>query len=1053
MNAFNKIGFYTANGRVPSGLLAWMRALDEAGIPFFLASDDTGSGLMEAQEIAGASQTPHTIVFRSPGGPAQPDYNQHPAAAAGRFWSAHKATLPAELNKALTWIEIMDDPRTDRPWDAWLGDFAFHLGQLTLKDGYRLAAFSFATNAPDPDLWNTAGMARFFMLCEENPGRLGIALRELSGDVRDIWYRREDHIGRFQRLYLACDRQRIARPPVLITRWGWTLDRIPGSANRALQDIETVGELYGRFSELLGAALWRLGDDETPIARQARRLIKPLTTFTLNKRFETAVELPIGGLEAIGAPEIFPMSPDLALAKGDNQANSRFILDVTIPDDTRLAAGSKFTKTWRVENNGRIAWGPGFHAAHVAGNAMGAKPSQPLPAANPGQQVDFSIEMTVPQKPGVHFSDWRFKDDLGNIFGDIVFTRIQAVPPPSPQPGVSNSVFVADVTIPDDMEIQPGQHFTKTWRVRNTGTRAWGPGFTIQLVGGIAMTGQTSRPLPAAAPGQEVNISIDMVALQRPGVHYGDWRLKDDQGQPFGELVYVRIKVPQPAGPTLTAPISQQDPLWANRRLGHAGSTKTIGEWGCLVACFAMTANALGEQTDPSRLNDAMLARGGYVNLYLTQWNALSQVYNHIVFDGRVPSAPEIPARIDASLAKGVPVPVHVDFTSATPYTENDQHWVLIVGRNGDDYRINDPWLYPPQEASLRERYGRDGQPLHDTILHAIFYRTTQPVTPSPVVTPPTRPAVPKLLQRGMNINPDAPNSNPVDSDDLKGLEWVRFVFKLAARPNPAERQNINAAFAQYDPMVRNYNQKGVKSLIIINQETVWGNAPWTGNNDWQTFAQQLAGAAGQVAARYQRYGANVAYQIWNEGDKRNNPASVFVEPENFAILLRETAAAIRAIAPEAPIIFNGMATGPEETVAYLKHCQAALGGRLPVDAVGVHPYTRWATKAPFDWGQHYGTLGDAFAIYKKAFPEMKFWITEIGVADDNEIGPQHYAEIANYFLDIYKHIQDRHVAQVPVVIWFAWSDWMRNAGIVRRDGAQKDHLFAAFRAMRNREL
>jgi len=321
-------------------------------------------------------------------------------------------------------------------------------------------------------------------------------------------------------------------------------------------------------------------------------------------------------------------------------------------------------------------------------------------------------------------------------------------------------------------------------------------------------------------------------------------------------------------------------------------------------------------------------------------------------------------------------------------------------------------------------------------------------------MTPPPTPVVtPKLLQRGMNINPDAPNSNPVNADDLKGWEWVRFVFKLAARLNAAERQNINAAFAQYDPLVRNYNQKGIGSLIILNQETVWGNAPWTGNNDWQGYARQLADVTGQIAARYQRYGANVSYQIWNEGDKRNNPASVFVEPENFAMVLRETAGAIRANAPGAKIIFNGMATGPEETVAYLKRCQVASGGKLPVDAVGIHPYTRWATKAPFDWGQHYGTLGDAFAVYKKAFPGMKFWITEIGVADDNEIGPQHYAEIANYLLDIYKHVQERHTDLVPVVFWFGWSDWMRNAGIVRRDGAQKDHLYAAFRAMRNREL
>ncbi len=1059
MSVFNKIGIYSAGERPLSALLEWMTELDEAGIPFFLATEDTTSGLLEAQGIAQASETPHTIVYRSTKGPAQPDYNQNPVAAAGRFWVAHRDGFPADLNKETTWVEIMDSPRTERPFDIWLGDFVFELGQLALRDGYRLAALSFETNAPDAEVWNTAGMARFLKLCEQNPGRLGVALRELSGDVQDIWYRRDDHIGRFQRLYLACQRQRVARPPVLITRWGWTLDRIPSSANRALADIEAVGELYARFPELLGAALWRL-EGNTPLDKQVRRLIKPLTTFTLNHRFAQPQEKGIlgGMLESLGFAkgEAFPMSPPAALAKGiGGQPNSRFVLDVTIPDDVKLTAGSKFTKTWRMENNGNVAWGPGFQAVFAGGNIMGAANTHHLPAAKPGQQVEFSIDMVVPDAPGTHYSDWRFRDADGQLFGDIIYARIESVPKPVEQPtGTNDSVYVADVTIPDDKVIQPGERFTKTWRVRNTGTLAWGAGYTINLVGGIAMTGKQSFPLPAAAPGQEVNVSIDMVAPERPGTHYGDWRMKDPQGRPFGQLIYVRIKVPFPAGASLTPPISQQDPLWKDKRLGHAGSTKTIGQFGCLVTCLAMTANAMGEQTDPSRLNDAMVSRGGFVNLYLTQWNALSQVYGRIIYEGCIPSSSTITARIDESLSRGVPVPVHVDFTTHTPYTENDQHWVLIVGRSGDDYRINDPWLFPPQEASLRERYGRAGQPLHEIIRHAIFNRSSQPVTPpAPVVTPPTPPAAPKLLQRGMNINPDAPNSNPVDSDDLKGLEWVRFVFKLAARPNAAERENINAAFAQYDPIVRSYNQKGVKSLIIINQETVWANAPWTGNNDWGGYARQLAGVAAQIAARYKRYGADVAYQIWNEGDKRNNPASVFVEPEEFAKVLRETAAAIRAHSPQSPIIFNGMATGPEETVNYLKRCQAALGGKLPVDAVGIHPYTRWATKAPFDWGQHYGTLGDAFAIYKKAFPDLKLWITEIGVADDNEIGPQHYAEIANYFTDIYKHVQERHVAQVPVVIWFAWSDWMRNAGIVRRDGAKKEHVYAAYRAMRNREL
>ena len=83
----------------------------------------------------------------------------------------------------------------------------------------------------------------------------------------------------------------------------------------------------------------------------------------------------------------------------------------------------------------------------------------------------------------------------------------------------------------------------------------------------------------------------------------------------------------------------------------------------------------------------------------------------------------------------------------------------------------------------------------------------------------------------------------------------------------------------------------------------------------------------------------------------------------------------------------------------------------------------------------------------------MPFWITEIGVAADNEIGPTHYQDIGNYIRDVFKHVEERHSDLVPVIIWFAWSDWMRNAGIVKQDGQRKPHVYAAFRAVRNREL
>jgi next-to-BRCA1 protein 1 len=156
----------------------------------------------------------------------------------------------------------------------------------------------------------------------------------------------------------------------------------------------------------------------------------------------------------------------------------------------------------------------------------------------PGQEANVSVEFTVPMPPGVYFSDWRLQDEQGDLFGDILFTRIISV---DERP--SNSIYVADVTIPDDTQMTPGQTFTKTWRVRNNGERPWSDGFRLVFVKGAPMTNQRSLPLPAAAPGQEVEISIQQTAPTRRGTYFGDWKMRDDRGNLFGEVLFLRIIV------------------------------------------------------------------------------------------------------------------------------------------------------------------------------------------------------------------------------------------------------------------------------------------------------------------------------------------------------------------------------------------------------------------------------------------------------------------------------------------------------------------------------
>ncbi len=64
-----------------------------------------------------------------------------------------------------------------------------------------------------------------------------------------------------------------------------------------------------------------------------------------------------------------------------------------------------------------------------------------------------------------------------------------ATPRPDATIGVctNNAEFVTDVTVPDGTQVSPGTVLDKRWRVLNTGTCDWGPGYSLVLISGDAM--------------------------------------------------------------------------------------------------------------------------------------------------------------------------------------------------------------------------------------------------------------------------------------------------------------------------------------------------------------------------------------------------------------------------------------------------------------------------------------------------------------------------------------------------------------------------------------
>ena len=215
------------------------------------------------------------------------------------------------------------------------------------------------------------------------------------------------------------------------------------------------------------------------------------------------------------------------------------------------------------------------------------------------------------------------------------------------------------------------------------------------------------------------------------------------------------------------------------------------------------------------------------------------------------------------------------------------------------------------------------------------------------------------------------------------------------------------------------------------------GNAPWD-NGGWEQYAETFAKACGRVAAACAEFGDCVAYQIFNEQDSGpDNKSAIGIAPEHYAIVLDRAQAAIRRAHPGAVVIFGGLNTGPENGIRYTRAVQARLGGRLPVDALAVHPYGRYVNKILFNYGS-IGKLADSLNRFRSAFPDKPLWITEIGVANDTPIGAEHYGDIGVYLHEVVDEVADNFADTVPVLIWFGWTDLLRNAGILTADGQPK---------------
>lgn len=198
-----------------------------------------------------------------------------------------------------------------------------------------------------------------------------------------------------------------------------------------------------------------------------------------------------------------------------------------------------------------------------------------------GQTVQFILYMSAYGSPTGDRALW----------GNPVITRKGIVPPPTtvtpggptltptlthtpgpvtvtvPPSTCDKAAFVSDVTVRDGTVMQPGQTFTKTWRLRNVGTCPWSTSYQMVFFSGEQMGAPASAAFTQnVAVGQTVDVSVNMTAPTAAGSYRGYWMFKNANGALFGIgtqgnkqwWVDIRVSGPTvtPGGPTKTPTVT-----------------------------------------------------------------------------------------------------------------------------------------------------------------------------------------------------------------------------------------------------------------------------------------------------------------------------------------------------------------------------------------------------------------------------------------------------------------------------------------------------------------
>lgn len=296
----------------------------------------------------------------------------------------------------------------------------------------------------------------------------------------------------------------------------------------------------------------------------------------------------------------------------------------------------------------------------------------------------------------------------------------------------------------------------------------------------------------------------------------------------------------------------------------------------------------------------------------------------------------------------------------------------------------------------------------------------------SDTASQPTMPAVGVQFHAFWDNYTDAQREVVLDRLAEAGVGWVRIDYSWAMLQPDRRSAFAKDGVAFFDRVVDMVEKRHLKILLTFWRTPAWANhgagelVPPTNPKDY----------ANALAWLVKRYGDRVAaWEIWNEP----NDPDYFVgaDPKVYTGLLRAAYRAVKAVRPEATVVFGGPSYNDTDWIE--RAYEAGAGGFF--DVMSTHPYqaaSNLPPEAPDDgtiWRlTHVSTVRDVMIRHGDGNKEI--WFTEFGWSSHGN-GPNtaswNYGvsrqQQADYLVRTLDLVADSY-PYVTHVFWYRDRDW-----------------------------